>query len=143
MSTTARSAGKRKERQSTAFPAACFFGVLVAFLTGALLLPAAAMLLMRGADPARLSGTLSYLIALLLPLLGGYMGARRRGQSGALVGISVATVTVFLFLAVALTISGGAITGAAIPLYGGMLLSGTIGGRLATHRAKHPRRRRH
>ena len=141
MSATARNAGTLKERRSAAFPAACFFGVLLAFFAGAALLPTAALLLLRSKDPARLSGTLSYLIALLLPLIGGYLGARKRGHGGALVGLSVATVVVFLFLAVALTLSGGTLTGAAIPLYGGMLLTGTLGGRLAMHRTKKHRRR--
>ena len=141
MSFAARSAGRSKEGRNAAFPAACFMGVLLAFGVGAVLLPTAALLLMRSSDPARLSNTFSYLIAFLLPLLGGYAGARRRRHGGALVGISVATATVFIFLAVALTLSGGALQAAAIPLYGGMLLSGTVGGWIATRRGK--KRHRH
>ena len=143
MSITARSAGALRERRSAAFPAACLVGVLLAFGAGAVLLPLAALLLMRSEDPTRLSTVLSYLIAFLLPMIGGYIGARKRGHSGALVGLSVATVTVFLFLSVALTLTGGALTGAAIPLYGGMLLTGTLGGRLAMPRARKHHRRRH
>ena len=143
MSFAAHNTGTLKERRGASFPADCFFGVLLAFAAGAVLLPTAALLLMRSEDPARLSGAISYLIALLLPLIGGYLGARKRGHGGALLGLSIATVTVFLFLAVALTLSGGVLTAAALPLYGGMLLTGTVGGRLAMHRKKKHRRHRY
>ena len=140
MVNAARGAGRRRERGRESFPTACIMGVLLALISGAALLPLLSLFLLRSNDPARLAGTTSYALGLLLPLLGGYFGARRRGHGGALVGLSIAIVTVFIFLAVALTLSGGALSGAAIPLYGGMLLAGTFGGALATRRRKRRRR---
>lgn len=141
MAHTAQTAGRLKDRRSASFPTACLFGVLLSLVVFALLLPLASLLLLRSADPARQAGAVAYPIAILLPLLGGYLGARRRGHGGALVGLAVSTVTVFLFLATALVLSGGVLDSFVIPLYGGMLLSGTAGGFFATR--KRHRRRHH
>ena len=129
------------ERQTLSFLGGVIRALLSSLASGAALLLALAYFLYRSPERADLMTPLAFVIAALCATIGGIGGGRALRRSGALCGITVGIVLVFLFLLVALILRAGTLSQTAIPLYLLILVSATVGGALGARKPQKRRRR--
>ena len=132
----ARRAAHLGERQTRSFSGGVSRALLSSLLLGAILLFALSYLLYRTPDRAGLLMPIGFAGSGLLSLLGGYLGGRSLGRSGALCGITAGIILVFLFTLIALILRAGVLPVSAIPLYLTILAASTAGGAMGTRKRK-------
>lgn len=129
------------DRQTLSFTGGVIRALLASLLTGTFLLFILSYLLYRFPERSDLMTPLAFLGSALLSLLGGFYGGRALRRSGALCGLSLGIVLVFIFALVALILRAGALSAIAIPLYLLILGAATVGGAWGAKKQKKHRRR--
>ena len=132
-------AARLGDRRSRTFLSSLLAALLFSLLIGTGLLLLASLLLQRSADPSRLMTVVGVALAGAVAFLGGFRAGQLRRTSGALMGLCLGMLVVFLCLLAALILQGGSLPPLSLALYAGILLLATLGGTLATRRK--PRRR--
>ena len=134
-----RRAARLGERPSRTFLSSLLASFLFSLLAAAGLLLLAALLLQRSGDPSHLLAPVGALLSAAVALLGGFRAGRLRRSSGALMGLCHGMLIAFVCLCTALVVRDGTLPLPSLLLYGGLLLTSTLGGAMST-RKKHRRR---